>query len=51
MRVIGTIRSTSTEQVVVDDDSYEQARQRLVEQVPDGYELISIRVDREVAAG
>ena len=31
--------------------SYEQARQRLVEQVPDGYELISIRVDREVAAG
>lgn len=49
MRVIGTIRSTTTERVVVDGDSYEQAKQQLQEQVPDGYELISIRVDRDSA--
>jgi len=45
MRVIGTIRSTATEQIVVDGDDYEQARAQLEAQIPEGHELISIRTD------
>lgn len=45
MRVIGTIRSTATEQIVVDGDDYQQARAKLEAQIPEGHELISIRTD------
>ena len=39
MRVIGTIRSTATDLITVDADTYAQ--------VPEGHELIALRVDRE----
>lgn len=50
MRVIGTIRSTATGRITVDADTYEKAREQLYAQVPEGHELIVIRVDREGAA-
>jgi len=50
MRVIGTIRSTTTERLTVEADTYEQAREQLYAQVPEGHELIALRVDREGAA-
>lgn len=46
MRVIGTIRPSTTERITVEADSYEEARELLNEQVPDGYDLIAIRTDR-----
>lgn len=49
MRVIGTIRSTETERITVEADTYEQAREQLYAQVPEGYELIVIRTDRDGA--
>ena len=45
MRIIGTIRSTTTEQIIVDADDYQQARAQLEAQIPEGHELISIRAD------
>lgn len=50
MRVIGTIRSTATDRITVDADTYEQAREQLYAQVPEGHELIALRVDREETA-
>ena len=50
MHVVGTIRSTATERVAVEADTYEQAREQLYAQVPEGHELIALRVDRERAA-
>lgn len=47
MRVIGTIGSTATERVIIEADSYEQARDQLHGQVPEGHEPISIRVYRD----
>ncbi|MEV8135246.1 hypothetical protein [Microbacterium aurantiacum] len=47
MRVTGTIRSTATDRITVEADSYEQAREQLHAQVPEGHELIAIRVDRD----
>jgi hypothetical protein len=46
MRVIGTIRSTATDTISVEADTYEAARDQLDQQLPEGYELIVIRVDR-----
>lgn len=46
MRVIGTIRSTATDTITVEADTYEVARDQLEQQLPDGHELIAIRVDR-----
>lgn len=46
MRVIGTIRSTATETITVEADTYEAARDQLEQQLSDGHELIAIRVDR-----
>ena len=46
MRVIGTIRSTATDTIAVEADTYEAARDQLEQQLPDGYQLIAIRVDR-----
>lgn len=46
MRVIGTIRSTATDTITVEADTYEAARELLEQQLPDGYQLIVIRVDR-----
>ena len=43
MRIIGTIRSTTTEQIIIEAETYEQAREELYAQVPDGHELIVIR--------
>lgn len=50
MRVIGTIRSTATDTIAVAADTYEQASEQLYAQVPEGHELIALRVDREVTA-
>ena len=47
MRVIGTIRSTAaTDTITAVADTYESAREQLEQQLPDGYQLIVIRVDR-----
>lgn len=46
MRLIGTIRSTVTEQITAEADDYEQAREQLYAQVPEGYELITVLTDR-----
>lgn len=50
MRVLGTIRSTATDTIAVDADTYEQAREQLYAQVPEGHELITLRADREETA-
>lgn len=47
MRVIGTIRSTETDRITVDTDTYEQAREQPYALVPEGHQLITRRVDRE----
>lgn len=47
MRVIGTIRSTATERITVEADSYQEARELLEAQIPDGHELIVIRTDTD----
>lgn len=46
MRLIGTIRSTATEQITTEADDYDKAREQLDAQVPEGYELISVLTDR-----
>ncbi len=51
MRVTGTIRSTATDTITVEADSYEQAREQLHAQVPEGHELLSIRVNRDGEGG
>lgn len=45
MRVIGTIRSTATERITVEAGSYQEAREMLEAQIPEGHELIAIRTD------
>jgi len=47
MRVRVTIRTTATETIAVEGATYEEARKQLQEQLPEGYELIVIRVDRD----
>ena len=49
MRLIGTIRSTATERITVEADTYEQAREQLYAQIPEGHELIVIRTDSDTA--
>lgn len=49
MRVIGTIRSTATDRITVEADTYEQAREQLYAQIPEGHELIALRADRDGA--
>lgn len=49
MRVIGTIRSTATDRITVEAETYEQAREQLYAQVPEGHELIALRADRDGA--
>lgn len=46
MRIIGTIRSTETTTIEVDADDYETGKAELERQVPEGQQLISIRVMR-----
>lgn len=45
MRIIGTIRPSSTERITIEVDSYEEARELLYARVPEGYDLIAIRTD------
>ena len=45
MRGIGTIRSTATERSTVEAGSYQEAREMLEAQIPEGHELIAIRTD------
>ena len=45
MRVIGTIRSTATERITVEAETYQQARELLEAQIPEGHELIALRAD------
>lgn len=47
MRVIGTIRSTATERITVEASSYQEARELLETQIPEGHELIAIRTDTD----
>ena len=47
MRVIGTIRSTATERITVEAGSYQEARELLEAQIPEGHELIAIRTDTD----
>lgn len=47
MRVIGTIRSTATERITVEADNYQEARELLEAQIPEGHELIVIRTDTD----
>ena len=46
MKVTGTMRRNETKELVSEADSYEQARADLESQVPEGWELIQILVDR-----
>lgn len=46
MRIIGTIRSTETRQIEVEADSYDEGRRQVEAQVPEGWQLLSWRVDR-----
>lgn len=45
MRVIGTIRSTATKRISAEADTYQEARELLEAQIPDGHELIVIRTE------
>lgn len=48
MRVIGTIRPSTTERLTAEADTYEQARDELMAKIPEGYDLIALRVDRDI---
>jgi hypothetical protein len=43
MKVIATIRTTATEEVTAEADSYEAAREAANAQVPEGFTVISYR--------
>lgn len=47
MRVIGTIRPSTTEQIVAEADTYEEGRRRLAELIPEGYDLLAIRTEKD----
>lgn len=47
MRFIGTIRPSATEQIVAEADTYEEGRRRLGELIPEGYDLLSIRTEKD----
>lgn len=43
MKVIATIRPTETSEIEVEAPDYETGRDRLREQVPEGWQIISFR--------
>ena len=47
MRVIGTIRPSATEQIVAEADTYEEGRRRLADLIPEGYDLLAIRTEKD----
>ena len=47
MRFIGTIRPAATEQIIAEADTYEEGRRLLDEQLPEGYDLLSIRTEKD----
>jgi len=47
MLFIGTIRPSATEQIIVEADTYEEGRRLLGEQIPEGYDLLSIRTEKD----
>lgn len=47
VRIIGTIRSTETRQIEVDVDSYDEGRRQVEAQIPEGWQLLSWRADRD----
>jgi hypothetical protein len=47
MRIVGTIRATETRRIEVEADSYDEGRRLVEEQVPEGWQLIVWRTDRE----
>ena len=52
MHVVGTIRSkTETKRIEVDVDHYEEGRALVAAQLPQGWQLLSWRVDRTAARG
>ncbi|MEH0110683.1 hypothetical protein V6N00_13315 [Tersicoccus sp. MR15.9] len=46
IKVVGRVRSRETQELVVEADTYEEARDRLIEQIPDGWELQDLRAQR-----
>lgn len=46
MKVIGKIRQTGVQELAVEAENYAQARAELESQVPDGWELIQVMIDR-----
>jgi hypothetical protein len=45
VRVIGTIRPTHTEEIAAEAATFAQARELVIAQVPDGWQLLNIRTD------
>lgn len=46
VKLRGTIRPVETQEVSAEGDSYEEARQALQAQVPEGWELLQVLVER-----
>jgi hypothetical protein len=52
LRVADTVRSeTETKRIEVDVDRYEERRALVATQIPEGWKLLSWRVDRTAAQG
>lgn len=43
MKVVGTIRPAKIEEIEAEGDDYPAAREALLAQVPEGYELLHVR--------
>lgn len=46
VKVVGVIRPVETKEIRVEGDSYMEAKATLEGQVPDGWELLSVLVER-----
>ena len=43
MKIVGTIRPDTTEEVFAEGDDYTDAREKLLAAVPEGYSLLHVR--------
>lgn len=46
MKIIGVVRSTETKAIEIEASSYEEGRAKLTEQIPDGWQLQTIRSEK-----
>lgn len=46
MKVIGVIRSTQTQTIEIEAASYEEGRAQLDAQIPEGWQLQSVRTEK-----